>query len=160
MDRERLPEQISLEVLKAWLYVDGDALDEKLRLCLAAAITQAETYTGLVLQPSRFTFSGPFDNRITLSVRPVTGIVAVTVDGRSLTAEEFSLDCETVVIDSSVSGEKAKVVFTAGEAPMPDDIRMAILKIAADFFQNPDDQVRQLPTASQLLLRPYRVNHV
>ena len=56
-----------------------------------------------------------------------------------------------------------RITYTAGfgaSGDVPDDIRVAIMMVAADMYERRADSVKQLPTASQMLLTPYRLWHV
>jgi hypothetical protein len=70
----------------------------------------------------------------------------------------FTFDSGVLTVDSP---EGATLTYTVTQGysseNCPVDIKMAILLIAAKFFNNPVDSVEQLPTASQALLHPYKV---
>jgi uncharacterized phiE125 gp8 family phage protein len=47
----------------------------------------------------------------------------------------------------------------ANAAAVPAAIKKAMLMLIADSYQNRQDSVKQLPTAVEYLLNPYRVNY-
>lgn len=54
---------------------------------------------------------------------------------------------------------QVKIIYTSGwadAASVPAEIKEAIFLIVADMYENRQDTVKQLPTASQMLLQPYR----
>ena len=60
----------------------------------------------------------------------------------------------------SITPYQIKIVYTAGyadTASIPPDMKMAIRLIIADMYENRMDSVRQLPTASEILLQNYCV---
>lgn len=61
----------------------------------------------------------------------------------------------------TVSPYQVKIVYAAGfadAASVPSDIKVAIMLICADMYENRMDYVKQLPTAAEILLSPYVVN--
>lgn len=60
----------------------------------------------------------------------------------------------------SISPFQIKIVYAAGyanAASVPNDIKVAIMLVCADMFENRMDSVKQLPTAAEMLLSPYKV---
>ena len=161
MTRQIIEPAVSLEEAKTWLYVDTDDLNDKLRMCIGAAISAAESYTNLTISLSSYGLSLPFTRSTRLPAHPVVSVDAVKVDGEILDGG-YALDGDVLSMDDSVKGTTMEITFTAGVRPREcdEDIRIACLLIAADMFRNPVDAVRQLPTESQMLLRPHRYHNV
>lgn len=154
---------VSKETLRKWLYIDNDCLDEKLEICLSAAVAAAETHTQLVLAPSLFKVLRDFplfSNKITLDIHPAREIISVLVDGIEVPSAHYKLTDDTLIFDDSVHGEKLEIKLAAGGQPVADDVKLAILLIASDFFQHPVDTVRQLTSVSEQLLNPYRYHNI
>lgn len=64
-------------------------------------------------------------------------------------------------IFGSITPFQIKIVYAAGyanAAAVPNDIRVAIMLVCADMYENRMDSVKQLPTAAEILLSPYVVN--
>lgn len=147
---------VELYDLKKWNYIEDEFFDSKLQVCLEAAIAAAESHANIVIWPSTFTLAlDHIDREIPVPFCPVTS-VAVSVDGVALNPNLFTFDGNVISVDGSVQGQEMEVVLTAGAEETESDIKSAILLIASELFRNPTDSVKQLPTASQLLLRPYR----
>lgn len=61
----------------------------------------------------------------------------------------------------TISPFQIKIVYSAGyanAAAVPNDIKVAIMLVCADMYENRMDYVKQLPTAAEILLSPYVVN--
>jgi hypothetical protein len=103
----------------------------------------------------------------------VTSITCNTVD--NLTAEFAITSDWTLVKDTnkprvyapegleftgSVTPHSIAITYTAGftECGIPPDIKVAIMLVCADMYENRMDSVKQLPTAAEILLSPYVVN--
>jgi len=60
----------------------------------------------------------------------------------------------------SISPFQIKIVYAAGyanAAAIPEDIKIGIRLVCADMFENRMDSVRQMPTAAEMYLGPYKV---
>ena len=70
----------------------------------------------------------------------------------------FTLANGVLIVDAAV-GTTLSYTVAKGytNADCPADIKMAILLMAAKFFNNPVDSVENLPSASQALLHPYKL---
>jgi len=147
---------ISLDDLREWNYIDDTTFDTKLQLCLAAAISAAESYINQVVWPSSFVlnFSG-VPREVEIQPYPVSS-VAVSVDDAKLSPELYALNGDILRIDASAEGSATEITVKAGYEILDPDIKSAILLIASEMFRNPTDSVKQLPTASKLLLDPHR----
>lgn len=143
---------VALEQLKNHLHMFADDFDAALELNLRAAIAKAESYINGRIWHGELTESVPFNN--TVNVNDPTAIVtSVKVDG-----SDVNFTFSNGVIE--VEGKGKELAYTAEVGYLPEDcpadIQMAILMVAAKFFNNPVDSVETLPTASQHLLHPYR----
>jgi hypothetical protein len=147
---------VSLDELKQWNYIESNLFDEKLKTCLYAAIASAESHANIIIWPSTFTLAlDHIEHEIPVFACPVSSI-SIIVDGSPLAASLYQFDGNVILVDGSVQGSNMTVTLEAGIDPMDDDIRSAILLISSELFRNPTDSVKQLPTASQLLLQPFR----
>lgn len=156
-ERERvgtLP--VTLAELKSWNYIQDDIYNDKLNVCLRSAIAAVESHINSVVWKSTFALS--FDHMeyiIPVEIAPVESIV-ITVDGEALQDSLYRFDGDVIAIDRSVEGSLMAVSIVAGKDAIDDDIKSAVLLMASELFRNPTDSVKQLPTASQLLLQPHR----
>lgn len=147
---------VELYELKKWNYIEDEYFDDKLQVCLAAGIAAAESHANIVIWPSTFTLAlDHIESEIPVPFCPVTS-VTVKVDDAALDPSLYAFDGNVIRVDGSVQGQGMEVILTAGAEETEGDIKSAILLIASELFRNPTDSVKQLPTASQLLLRPYR----
>lgn len=144
----------SLVSFKAHLQLTSDAMDTQLMGYLKAAIMKAQRYIGKIITPSDVAFSGPFSSSVALG--QALSVTSVSVDGAAISSSSYSLQDGVLTIDGTVTGERMTVNYAAGMDNVPDDIRQAVLLIAAHFFLNRDDQVHTLPTSSSCLLDSYR----
>lgn len=143
---------VALEQLKNHLHMFTDDFDAALELNLRAAIAKAESYINGRIWHGELTESVPFNNSVTVN-DPTAVVTSVKVDG-----SDVNFTFINGVIE--VEGQGKELTYTAQVGYLPEDcpadIQMAILMIAAKFFNNPVDSVETLPTASQHLLHPYR----
>ncbi len=147
--------QPSLDDLKRHLRITSDDLDETLEMYLRAAIESAEHHIGRTISMSEFEYSGWFVRSFELAA-PFKEIVTVEVDGVKLTSDSYKVDMRTLLLSPEIQGESLKVVYKAGMASVPFDIKAAILLSASKLFNNPVDSVESLPSVAKNLLRPYR----
>lgn len=64
-------------------------------------------------------------------------------------------------IFGNISPFQIKIIYAAGyanAAAVPNDIKVAIMLVCADMYENRMDSVKQLPTAAEVLLSSYVVN--
>lgn len=153
--REIISNAVTLDALKVWLNITTDDFDDKLRICLAAAVSEAETYTGLTLARSRYTVALPFAPVMDTAIHHICSVEAVKVDGELVDINDVSLDGDAVCV-YGVGGNTAELTIIAGPEVLEPDIRGAILMIASAHFNSPTDTVENLPKASTHLLNPYR----
>lgn len=87
-------------------------------------------------------------DKLILARRPVTEIVSVTVDGTTTAAGDYEFDAATGVLLSLSSdspslwyGLKTTVVYKAGFADVPENLRLAAMKLANALWQSavPED---------------------
>ena len=148
--------QPSLAEFKRHLRITANDLDEELTAKLKSAVMMAEHEISAVLSVSTFTLSREFAHSIPLRW-PATGVTSVKVDGSAIAPEKYSLTEDSLTIASDVDGEAVEVVYTAGLTPAPEDIKAAILLLAANIFNNPVDRPEERDrTTARNLLRPYR----
>lgn len=143
---------VTLEQLKNHLHMFTNDFDQQLAFNLRAAVAKAESYTNCRIWHGTFTESVPFEN--TISVRETTAVVIdVKVDGVSV---NFTAAAGVIKVEGNgkILEYTASVGYTSEDCPI--DIQIAVLLIAAKFFNNPVDSVENLPSASQHLLHPYR----
>lgn len=149
--REIISQGVTLEELKHHLRITTNIFDEDLDGKLRAAHNIAENYIGQVLMVSRFTDRMEFNGVVTLAA-PLTSVTSVKVNGVDY---PYTTSGNTLIIPGMMDGE-LEVVYESGDEQLADDVKIAILMIAADLFNNPSDHVQSLPRASENLLRPYR----
>ena len=147
--------QPTLEDLKRHLRITSGDLDEILQPYLLAAINAAEHNIGRVIAVSEMTDKRKFDHTVTLE-GPVLKIESVKVDGTEIEEAAWSLEGRDLQVSEQVTGAKMEIIYEAGMAKVPFDIKAAIMLLATKLFNNPSDSVEQLPSAAKNLLRPYR----
>lgn len=67
---------------------------------------------------------------------------------------------EGLLFADNVNPYQITVSYTAGfdEFDIPNDIKVAVMLVCADMYENRINSVKQLPTAAEILLSPYVVN--
>ena len=151
---------VSLDDIKEWNYIEDKHFDGKLRMCIEAGVANVEAYANRIVWPSTFALSlDHVEYDIPFREYPVTS-VAISVDGTPLDASLYTYDGNSILIDASVKGESMEISVQVGNEEVEGDIKAAILLVASELFRNPTDSVKQLPTASQQILKPYRRTNI
>ena len=151
------PPAISLDTFKNHVRVVGNAFDKDLALKLRAAILAAEAEIDQILALSNYTLTGQFTSLVDLShLYPLVEVKEVVVDDTVLDSDLYTLNDSVLSFSQTVDGNKMKIIAVAGYESLPEDIISAILLIAADYWYNPTDSVKQLPTASGNILKYHR----
>ena len=174
-------EVFTLNEVKNYLKVDTSADDTLITTLLQSAREVAERYLNqaLITQTITEKFDRLSNPTLYLSVSPV---IAVTnfqyADSQNTTqtfaATEYVVDTFSKPARLSLAYGKTwptlygnindvTITYTAGydteSSGVPFQIRQAILLMIADTYENRQDYVRKLPTASQYLLDQYRVQY-
>lgn len=150
--------QPSLAEFKRHLRITSTDLDNELEAKLKSAVLMAEHEISTVIAVSTFTLTTDFSNTIPLRW-PATAVTSVVVDGAEtpLDSSKYALSEDALTIASDVEGTRVAVVYTAGLAQVPEDIKAAILLLGANIFNNPVDHPEERDrTTARNLLRPYR----
>ena len=176
-----LNEPWTLAEVKSYLKIDDSNEDSMLNTLIKGARMVAESYLNqaLITQTITEKFDRLSNPTIYLSVSPV---IAVTnfqyADSQNTTqtfaATEYVVDTFSKPARLSLAYGKTwptlygnindvTITYTAGydteSSGVPFQIRQAILLMIADTYENRQDYVRKLPTASQYLLDQYRVQY-
>jgi len=180
------PEPISLATAKAWLKVD-EALtseDELITICLTAAREHCERYSGLSFKPKTFEAILPYSgyhykelpygpNIVIANVVNNDGLVIVSdaelgstwlaeyLKGMSINntykEDYWSFGhfhyCPMDFLDTY----KYTVTYTAGYTTLSSNLKMAVLKMTAELYENRENSVigtivAELPTGVKQLL--------
>jgi len=174
-------EPLTASDVKAWLKVSGNDEDAIITLLISAARESAEKYLRMALISQTITekFSRFSDYGLRLSISPlisVTSVQYVQPGGSTVTLSNNIYD----VLDETKppliyrkygqsfptvepTPEAISVTYSAGfgatGASTPTPIKLAMLLMIADWFDNRTDTVRTMPTASRILLDQFRVNY-
>lgn len=174
-------EPLTASDVKAWLKVSGNDEDAIITLLISAARESAEKYLRMALITQTITekFSRFEDYGLRLSVSPLISVTQVQYiqPGGSLTTLSNSIydlldETKPPLVYRKYgqsfptvepSPEAVQVTYTAGfgatGASTPTPIKLAMLLMIADWFDNRTDAVRTMPTASRILLDQFRVNY-
>ena len=175
-------EPITLADAKLFLRVDSNAEDALITALITAARQLCEQYTRRILMTTTieefFDYFPPYrvgqSDIIYLSRGPVQSISSVKyLDGLGVEQTVNSSKYRTDIIS-----EPARIISTDGWADtedtinaviiryvvgyssatdVPGPIKQAMLLIIADMYEKRQDTIKQLPTASEYLMTPYRV---
>lgn len=156
---------VTLTELKNHLLITGTDFDTVLGVDLLAAVAAVENHTGMIIWRSTCTVTAGYCRVVELPVHNVRSITSVSLDNVALSSSDYDfVDNAIFLKDVHLSFSRIDVVFVAGytvtPTEIPDDIKIAILMQAASIFSYPDDPARQMPTASEKLLEPYRYPNV
>jgi uncharacterized phiE125 gp8 family phage protein len=171
----------TLSEVKNYLKVDTSADDTMITTLITGARHVAESYLNMALITQTITekldkLSNP---TIYLSLSPVIAVSSFQyADGQNTTqtfaATEYVVDNFSKPSRLSLAYGKTwptlygnindvTITYTAGfssePSGVPMQIRQAMLMMIADTYDNREDYVRKMPTASQYLLDQYRVQY-
>lgn len=145
---------VSVDELKNHLHLYNYDFDSNLDMNIRAAVAKAESYINAHIWQVEQRVFVPFALKTTVA-NDVTDVADVEVDGQAV---NFTYDLGVVTVEDMQGGKVLSYTAIKGYSNenCPADIKMAILLIAAKFFNNPVDSVENLPSASQALLHPYK----
>jgi uncharacterized phiE125 gp8 family phage protein len=169
---------VNLYSVKEHLGIYHDEKNQNLTLLMQAAVNIAEKFTGQIFRCGGDVidqYSNLFPEILELDYVPVTGVTSVKYFDSSNTEQTLSTGNfevlnfttpATVKFDSylpSVYDRQDAVTVRyvcvyAKAADVPSDVKAAILLICQYLYDNPGDSVRQMPTASEYILRNYKVH--
>lgn len=166
---------VTLTEAKSHLRVTSSAEDSIIGIYLAAAQRYVEEWCQICLIGGTVTqiWPGPWPcGYLSLSVGNVSGVTSfsyntedsltfVTIDAAEYI---YSKDYNRARIARwtgswpNVTPLQLKVVYTSGfedAADVPANIKVAILLVLADMYENRQDSIKTMPTAAQHILQPY-----
>lgn len=169
---------VNLSAVKEHLGIYHDEKNHNLTILMSAATNIAEKFTGQIFRVGGDVYEqriSAFSDRVELDYSPTTGITSVTYFDGSNASQTLSTGLyqlidfttpQTVVFDAGtvstyVRDDAVKIRYVAGFArssEVPSDVKSAILLITQYLYDNPGDSVRQMPTASEYILRNYKVH--
>lgn len=160
---------VSLQELKDHLRITHDSQDTLLMAYLKAAINSVEQFTGLTLAQTTFTTYHPaFDYNTAVKKYPLNEIVSVKyynasnvlTDFTDFTSDLISVPGGIVLTSLPATYDRSDAVtieVKAGYRIIPDAVKAAILLHAGYLYDNPSDPPKNMLTASQNILRDFRI---
>jgi uncharacterized phiE125 gp8 family phage protein len=175
--------------VKNYLKVD-DSTDDALIATMLKAARQAvesrqniSTLTKTIVQklerfPSSYKVATDYENVIKLLVYPVVNVSSITYldeNGvlQTLAQNLYEVDTYRGIIgeavdqdfpDTYLSLNDVTITYTAGfgtaATDCPSDIRIAVLKLIANMYDNRGDSVYKMPTASDVMLNRHKYDWV
>jgi len=175
--------------VKNYLKVD-DATDDALIAAMLKAARQVvearqniSTLTKTIIQklerfPSSYKVATDYENVIKLLVYPVVSVSSITYldeNGalQTLAQNLYEVDTYRGIIgeavdedfpDTYLSLNDVTITYTAGfgtaATDCPSDIRIAVLKLIANMYDNRGDSVYKMPTASDVMLNRHKYDWV
>ena len=175
--------------VKNYLKVD-DATDDALIAAMLKAARQVvearqniSTLTKTIIQklerfPSSYKVATDYENVIKLLVYPVVSVSSITYldeNGvlQTLSQNLYEVDTYRGIIgeavdqdfpDTYLSLNDVSITYTAGfgtaSTDCPLDIRIAVLKVIANMYDNRGDNVYKMPTASDVMLNRHKYDWV
>jgi uncharacterized phiE125 gp8 family phage protein len=171
----------TLAEVKSYLKIDDSNEDSMLNTLIKGARMVAESYLnqGLITQTVTEKLDRLGDPTIYLSVSPVLAVSSFQYANSENTTATFA--ATDYVVDTFSKPARLNIgygktwptlygnindvtiTYTVGygteSSAVPFQIRQAILLMVADTYENRQDYVKRLPTASQYLLDQYRVQY-
>jgi uncharacterized phiE125 gp8 family phage protein len=171
----------TLAEVKSYLKIDDSNEDSMLNTLIKGARMVAESYLnqGLITQTITEKLDRLGDPTIYLSVSPVLAVSSFQYANSENTTATFA--ATDYVVDTFSKPARLNlgygktwptlygnindvtITYTVGygteSSAVPFQIRQAILLMVADTYENRQDYVKRLPTASQYLLDQYRVQY-
>jgi uncharacterized phiE125 gp8 family phage protein len=171
----------TLAEVKSYLKIDDSNEDSMLNTLIKGARMMAESYLnqGLITQTITEKLDRLGDPTIYLSVSPVLAVSSFQYANSENTTATFA--ATEYVVDTFSKPARLNlgygktwptlygnindvtITYTVGygteSSAVPYQIRQAILLMVADTYENRQDYVKRLPTASQYLLDQYRVQY-
>jgi uncharacterized phiE125 gp8 family phage protein len=164
----------TLSEVKNYLKVDTSADDTLITTLIQSAREIAERYLNQALITQTITEKLDRLNypTIYLSVSPVIAVSSFQNTTQTFAATEYVVDTFSKPARLNIGFGKTwptlygnindvSIIYTAGyssqSSGVPMQIRQAILMIIADSYDNREDYVKKMPTASEYLLDQYRV---
>ena len=171
----------TLAEVKSYLKIDDSNEDTMLSTLIKGARMVAESYLnqGLITQTITEKLDRLSNPTIYLSVSPVLAVSSFQYANSENTTATFA--ATDYVVDTFSKPARLNlgygktwptlygnindvtIIYTVGygteSSAIPFQIRQAILLMVADTYENRQDYVRKLPTASQYLLDQYRVQY-
>ena len=150
-------EPVTLAEAKAWCRIDAADEDALVVALIAAARLHVESVTGraLIEQQWRLTLDCPKGRVVPLPVVPVMAVI-------SATADENSIDVELQGDGVLLPGEGFRTLsidYTAGyggAADVPQDLKQALLRLVACWFENRDTTAPEVPAGFDRLIAGYK----
>lgn len=165
---------ISTADAKAWLRVEHSADDDLIAMLVASATAHAENYLSQAFMEQEITETfDAWQPEIKLTIHPVISVDSIeyiddngdaqTLDSSVYLVDNYQKRC-IITPAYSQSWPSARtqrntitVTYTAGYETLPADAKLALLLMVADAYENRQDSVKQLPTASKYILD--RINY-
>ncbi|MFJ8472170.1 hypothetical protein [Kitasatospora sp. NPDC094011] len=134
-----LPPLATVDQLAAWMQRTPAELPEGAALVLdvASRIVRTEARQDFTRRSTTATFN-PRDGWITLPLRPVVSVDAVTVAGGVVEPSGWELVRDRLRV-KNYPNSPALVTYTAGYASVPGDVLAVVLTLAARIINNPAD---------------------
>ena len=172
-------EIFTLQEVKDYLKVDDTTEDTLITTLLQSARQAAESYLNqaLITQTITEKLDKLSDHTIYLSVSPVIAVISFQYKDGDNTTQTFA--AANYVVDNFIKPARlalaygstwptlygnindVTITYTAGYGSdaslVPGQIKQAILLMITDAYDNRQDYVKKLPTASEYLLDQYRV---
>ncbi|MBK6905553.1 MAG: phage head-tail connector protein [Saprospirales bacterium] len=173
-------EPLTLTEAKLHLKVDTTADDDLITALITATRQSVERYcnSALITQTVTEKYDCFTSRGFRLSVSPAIAITSVSYtdsagDNQTLDAAIYGLDNYSrparVFLKENqqwpqtrVEPNTVTVVYTAGygaASDVPGPIKTAMKLMLADLYENRQDSARTMPSASQRILDPYRINY-
>jgi uncharacterized phiE125 gp8 family phage protein len=144
---------VSTSEMKEVLYITGTSdHDTRISLALDAAIAKVEADTRRILAPTVFSerfeavsqkivkVASLYYHQIWLGVGPITAVGSALVDGASVSTALWLITTGpydyAVYAPQGLSGDLF-IQFTAGYATCPNDLKRAVILLAAAYFKDP-----------------------
>jgi hypothetical protein len=154
------PEAINLSEVKAFCRVDGADDDNLLTFLYEAACDEALSYAHVVCGSATITSDTVWASSYELPYWPLGSVTSVhiTIDGVSTHDTEYELLDGVVSPSIGDEGDRMVIVYTAGFAAMPKDLKHAMYQRIKFGFDFGDDMPYEKPRFFDRIVFRYRRN--
>ena len=126
---------LSLADFKLHANVNSPDVDSSLLMYLKAAAACFQFDSGYPLGTHTYryrqTLAGPV---LALPRHPVQAVTAVSLDGVALAGPGWGVVGSDLLVAGGRRGNEAAVVFSAGTATVPNDVRLAVFQLAQHYY--------------------------
>lgn len=134
--------------LASYLQQDLDASTANLALTTASGLFELEANTKFASTAATWTVEGCGQAVLAIPHHPLIAVVQVRVDSTVISSSDYALVGQNLYRLTGWGGrlwrpQKVEVDLTYGYTSVPDDVKLAVLDLAAEEYRNPSNAVSE-----------------